>query len=84
MMPKALVLGGYGLIGSASVKALADAFFGVTGLGQSRLAAPGFNPQATLVIRSILLIMPGEWPGLLTGGYLGVNAAEGRRLPLPT
>ncbi|MEC7964111.1 MAG: NAD-dependent epimerase/dehydratase family protein, partial [Pseudomonadota bacterium] len=37
--PRALVLGGYGLIGAAAMRALMEAGFDVTGIGRSETSA---------------------------------------------
>ncbi len=74
-MPRAIVLGGYGLIGAACMAALSNAGFQVTGIGRSAAAARRACPQATWVIRDIPKISPGEWQGLLGGVDVVVNAA---------
>jgi uncharacterized protein YbjT (DUF2867 family) len=74
-MPRALVLGGYGLIGSACLSALADAGFQVTGVGRSVNATRSADPRATWVIRDIPRITVVEWDALLDGISVVVNAA---------
>lgn len=72
---KALVLGGYGLIGSACMRALAEAGFQVTGLGRSTTAALASDLSATWIIRDIPAIDPAEWAKLLADVDVVVNAA---------
>lgn len=74
-MRKAVVLGGYGLIGSACMRALAEAGFAVTGVGRSRAAALASDPQGDWVIRDIPGIQPAEWRALLEGADVVVNAS---------
>jgi hypothetical protein len=72
---RAVVLGGYGLIGSACMRALAEAGFEVTGIGRSRRSAIAADPAATWVIRDIPTISTEEWRGLLIGVDVVVNAS---------
>lgn len=74
-MAKAIVLGGYGLIGSACMRALADAGFDVTGIGRSRKSATTADPAADWVIRDIPSITVAEWRELLAGVDVVVNAS---------
>ncbi|WP_323042574.1 SDR family oxidoreductase [Gemmobacter sp.] len=74
-MRKAVVLGGYGLIGAACMRALASAGFAVTGVGRSRRAALTSNPDAAWVIRDIPSIEVAEWRELLADADVVVNAA---------
>jgi uncharacterized protein YbjT (DUF2867 family) len=74
-MDRAIVLGGYGLIGSACLRALADAGFQTTGIGRSASAARQADPRATWVIRDLPGITIGEWRDLLQGVSVVVNAA---------
>ena len=74
-MPKAVVLGGYGLIGSACMRALTDAGFDVAGIGRSRRSAVASNPSANWVIRDIPTITTREWSDLLSGVDVVVNAS---------
>lgn len=74
-MRKAVVLGGYGLIGSACMRALAGAGFAVTGIGRSRRAALAAEPEGDWVIRDIPGITPAEWRTLLEGADVVVNAS---------
>ncbi|WP_111734136.1 SDR family oxidoreductase [Roseovarius amoyensis] len=72
---KAVVLGGYGLIGSACMRALADAGLDVVGVGRSTRSAMAASPAADWVIRDIPTITVDEWRDLLTGVDVVVNAA---------
>jgi uncharacterized protein YbjT (DUF2867 family) len=74
-MPHAVVLGGYGLIGSACVAALADAGFQVTGVGRSAAAARTGDPRADWVIRDLTRLTHPDWDALLSGVSVVVNAA---------
>lgn len=72
---KAVVLGGYGMIGSACMRALADTGLDVIGVGRSTRSAMAANPSADWVIRDIPTITADEWRELLTGVDVVVNAA---------
>ncbi len=74
-MQKAVVLGGYGLIGAACMRALTAAGFAVTGIGRSRPSALASNPDAAWVIRDIPSIEVAEWRELLAEADVIVNAA---------
>lgn len=74
-MPKAVVLGGYGLIGSASMRALSHAGFDVVGIGRSRRSAMASDPKAAWVIRDIPEISVEDWRELLLGADVIVNAS---------
>jgi uncharacterized protein YbjT (DUF2867 family) len=74
-MRRALVLGGYGLIGSACATALAGAGFQVTGVGRSASAARRADPRVAWVIRDIPTVTTADWRGLLDGVDVVVNAA---------
>jgi uncharacterized protein YbjT (DUF2867 family) len=74
-VPKAVVLGGYGLIGSACMRALAQFGFDVVGLGRSRKAAETADAAAQWIIRDIPTISVREWRDLLVGVDVVVNAA---------
>ncbi len=73
--PKALVLGGYGLIGSATMRALSQAGFHTIGLGRSRTAAQASDRQADWIIRDIPAISVSEWKTILADVDVVVNAA---------
>ncbi len=72
---KALVLGGYGLIGSACMRALAAAGFEVVGMGRSGAAARASDAGAEWVIQDIPSVSVAEWRALLAGVDVVVNAA---------
>lgn len=74
-MRKAIVLGGYGLIGSACMRALADAGFQVTGMGRSRRSAMAADAAAHWIIRDIPAITRDEWRELLADADVVVNAS---------
>lgn len=74
-MRKAIVLGGYGLIGAACMRELAGAGFEVTGVGRSRRAALACNPSASWLIHDIARIGVAEWRALLADAEVVVNAA---------
>ena len=75
-MRRALVLGGYGLIGSACGRALARAGFEVTGLGRSATAATRCPGAARhWIVRDMPLISVDEWRAILHGFDVVVNAA---------
>lgn len=74
-MARAIILGGYGLIGSACVAALVETGFQVTGIGRSASAVQAADPRVAWVIRDIPTITLGEWRNLLAGVDVVVNAA---------
>jgi uncharacterized protein YbjT (DUF2867 family) len=74
-MRKAIILGGYGLIGAACMRALAEAGFTVTGIGRSKRAALASAPDAAWVIRDIPVIETAEWRALLADADVVVNAS---------
>ncbi|TRW98441.1 SDR family oxidoreductase [Paracoccus sp. M683] len=74
-MRTAIVLGGYGLIGSALMRGLREAGFQVIGIGRSMASAMASDPGATWLIRDISMITTAEWPGLLDGVDVVVNAS---------
>lgn len=74
-MLKAIVLGGYGLIGSACMRALAQSGFDVVGLGRSHKAAETADATAQWIIRDIPTISVADWRDILTGVDVVVNAS---------
>jgi len=74
-VPKAIVLGGYGLIGIACVRALTEAGFEVSGVGRSRRSAHAAAPSVKWIIRDIPTITIEEWLGLLSDVDVIVNAS---------
>ncbi|MBO9408682.1 SDR family oxidoreductase [Shimia sp. R9_1] len=73
-MPKALVLGGYGLIGAACMDALHKAGFEVTGVGRSATAAARF-PQYAWKYLDVTELTPHQWRALLEDFKVVVNAS---------
>ena len=73
-MPTALVLGGYGLIGSACCRALSAAGFRVIGLGRSRRAAAAARDHEW-IFRDLCTIEIAGWVEILAGVDVVVNAA---------
>ncbi len=72
---KAIVLGGYGLIGSACMRALAAEGFAVTGVGRSPRAARAADPDADWRFHDLATLDPAGWRSLLQGADVVVNAA---------
>lgn len=73
-MPTALVLGGYGLIGAASMAALTEAGYDVTGVGRSANAAARF-PQYRWKHVDLTTISTDQWAALLQDADVVVNAS---------
>lgn len=71
----AIVLGGYGLIGSACLKALKRGGFNVIGVGRSRRAAELCDSSVDWRIRDIARMTPEDWRRDLGGVDVVVNAA---------
>ncbi|WP_164657895.1 SDR family oxidoreductase [Tropicibacter sp. Alg240-R139] len=74
-MPKAIVLGGYGLIGSACMRALARSGFDVIGVGRSRKVAETVDAKARWIIQDITTISTLGWHDILTDVDVVVNAS---------
>lgn len=74
-MGKAIVLGGYGLIGSACMRALKQAGFQVIGLGRSKTAAHAMDIEADWIIRDIPSVTTAEWREILSDVDVVVNAS---------
>lgn len=74
-MKSVLVLGGYGLIGSACCRALSGAGFHVVGLGRSRKAAMAAAPFQEWLFHDLRSIDALAWKDLLEGVNVVVNAA---------
>lgn len=74
-MPKAIILGGYGLIGAACMRALRDAGFDTIGIGRSASASLASDASAEWIIRDIPFINADEWRDILTGVDIVVNAS---------
>jgi len=73
--PRALVLGGYGLIGASTMRALSEAGFNVTGVGRSLAAARLVLPQAQWEIADLTRLEATDWAQLCAGYDVVVNAA---------
>lgn len=73
--PRALVLGGYGLIGASAMRALSEAGFDVTGVGRSLAAARLVLPQARWEIADLTRLEATDWAQLCAGYDVVVNAA---------
>uniref|UniRef100_UPI003BAD5F4A SDR family oxidoreductase n=1 Tax=Stappia sp. TaxID=1870903 RepID=UPI003BAD5F4A len=74
-MAKAVVLGGYGLIGSACMRALEAAGFSVTGVGRSHATASRLAPDADWIIADITRLDGQAWREVLRDAEVVVNAA---------
>ncbi|MEM8823882.1 MAG: NAD-dependent epimerase/dehydratase family protein [Pseudomonadota bacterium] len=74
-MARVVVMGGYGLIGSACMRALRTAGFEVRGMGRSHAAAHAVVPDVDWVIRDIPSVSVEEWRGILDGVDVVVNAS---------
>ena len=72
---RAVVLGGYGLIGAACVRALGPAGFAVTGVGRSARAARASGLAVDWVIADIGRMSGDDWRALVAGADVVVNAA---------
>jgi len=74
-VPKAIVLGGYGLIGLACMRALSRAGFEVSGVGRSMRSANAVDLSVEWIIRDIPTITVEEWSAILDGVDVIVNAS---------
>ena len=74
-MKTVLVLGGYGLIGAACCRSLAEAGFHVVGLGRSRSAAMATAPHQDWIFRDLSSLTVSAWQDILEGVDVVVNAA---------
>ena len=72
---RAVVLGGYGLIGASVMRALSDAGFAVTGVGRSGLSARKFAPDADWEIFDIGTMSVEGWKITLKDVDVVVNAS---------
>ncbi|GAB1478422.1 SDR family oxidoreductase [Paracoccaceae bacterium] len=73
-MRKAVVLGGYGLIGSACCAALLARRYEVTAVGRTPAAARG-DPRLRWEMRDIAVTTTAEWRQILSGADVVVNAS---------
>ncbi|MBN9672633.1 SDR family oxidoreductase [Roseibium aggregatum] len=74
-MKKAVVLGAYGFIGGACVRALQEEGFAVLGIGRSVTAAQRAFPDLVWIIRDIASVSAEEWKELLADADVVVNAS---------
>ncbi|PWE26849.1 oxidoreductase [Pararhodobacter marinus] len=74
-MPRAFVLGGYGLIGAECCRALACAGFDVTAVGRSRAAAAQSGLAVDWLYRDLVQTDAATWRADLAGADVVVNAA---------
>ncbi len=74
-MGKAIVLGAYGLIGSACLRVLKANGFKVTGVGRSRAAGLRTDPGVTWVAQDIAWASVEDWAAIFDGADVVVNAA---------
>lgn len=74
-MRRAVVLGAYGLIGSACLRVLKADGFEVVGVGRSRAAGLRADPGITWVAQDVARASPEGWEALLDGADVVVNAA---------
>lgn len=74
-MRKAIVLGGYGLIGSACIGALRGAGFQIVGIGRSEKAARAADADVHWLIRDIPSVSTDEWREILADADVVVNAS---------
>ncbi|MFY0682564.1 MAG: SDR family oxidoreductase [Thalassovita sp.] len=74
-MARALILGGYGLIGAAALRALSDAGYECVGMGRHRRNAQRCFPDIPWVIRDLATLSPQEWIEILEDIDVVVNAA---------
>ncbi|WP_299483588.1 SDR family oxidoreductase [uncultured Roseibium sp.] len=75
MNKKAVVLGAYGFIGSACVRALEKKGFSVCGVGRSSKLANAEFPDIEWSIRNIAQTSIGDWKQLLADADVVVNAS---------
>lgn len=74
-MKKAVVLGAYGFIGAACVRALQANGFAVLGVGRSREAAQGRFPDLVWIIRDIAETKAEDWKDVFADADVVVNAS---------
>lgn len=74
-MKTAVVLGGYGFIGSACIRALSDAGYETVGVGRSLRASKASGLPARWIKRDIGKTAPADWKALLKDVDIVVNAA---------
>ena len=74
-MPKAVVLGGYGLIGHACCRSLQANGFLVVGVGRSRKSALRVGGDIDWIIHDIIRMEPDDWKALVADADVVVNAS---------
>ncbi|WP_404401656.1 SDR family oxidoreductase [Pelagibacterium halotolerans] len=74
-MKKAVVLGGYGFIGQACMRALRAAGYEVTGVGRSRAAAAQCTLDVSWVFADIATATVDDWKQIFRGASVVVNAS---------
>lgn len=74
-MSKALVLGGYGLIGAACLRALVNGNHTVTAVGRSHATALRVFPNIDWIIRDISAVNVDEWRHIVDGFDVVINAS---------
>ena len=72
---RVLLLGGYGLIGSACLRSLRAAGHDVIAMGRSGRAARAAAPDIRWVLGDLTAVSEAEWAGLVAGCDVVVNAA---------
>ncbi|GGL55906.1 SDR family oxidoreductase [Wenxinia marina] len=72
---RALVLGGYGLIGAACLRRMTTAGWRVTGVGRDAAAARRVAPDADWAIRDLAAMGEAEWRALVAGADVVINAS---------
>lgn len=75
-MPKAIVLGGYGLIGHACCRSLQASGFQVVGVGRSAKAAMRVAGDMDWAIHDITRLTSGDWSALVTDADVVVSASD--------
>jgi len=75
MTKKAVVLGAYGFIGAACVRALQTRGYSVCGVGRSRAAAQMVFPELVWVIRDIGATTVEDWKDIFQDADVVVNAS---------
>lgn len=75
MTKKAVVLGAYGFIGAACVRALQTRGYSVCGVGRSRAAAQMVFPELVWVIRDIGATTVEDWQDIFQDADVVVNAS---------
>ncbi|ASP35363.1 SDR family oxidoreductase [Labrenzia sp. VG12] len=74
-MKKAVVLGAYGFIGAACVRALQAGGFAVLGVGRSRETAQRTFPNLVWIIRDIAATPADDWQDIFADADVVVNAS---------